>query len=304
LELAFGYSAFMICYRIKNKQNIKLVWIYILPIILTICAFLGIYIKYQNQELGNLEFENNYKINMKNINIENTLEFSSKKQNKLIYQKAALTKEQTRELAESIFAKLGEEIDESRTDYYEQTAIYYTKNYSIWVEYKDGTYLYTDFTKFSNDIKEKQEATQEEIEKALEKLEIEIPETAEFEERQEGCHGYMVRVDMDVEEDSIINGKLSCTYYEDGTIKELQNNIVKYDKVKEMEIKSEEEAYNEILEGKFRYSDKYIGKIENLEMKDIKLEYALDTKGYYVPIYTFKVVINGQQQTISIKAVK
>jgi hypothetical protein len=47
-----------------------------------------------------------------------------------------------------------------------------------------------------------------------------------------------------------------------------------------------------------------MGKLENIVIKDIEIQYVLDTKGYYVPVYAFEVEINGRKTAIYIKAVK
>lgn len=109
-----------------------------MPIIVTITGFCGIYIKYENQELGNLTFEYNYKINMKDVEIKNEIDFSSEKSEKDIYYTKILSESETREIAKNIFEKLGANISENDTDIYENTAIYYSDNreYNVWIKYR------------------------------------------------------------------------------------------------------------------------------------------------------------------------
>ena len=61
------------------------------------------------------------------------------------------------------------------------------------------------------------------------------------------------------------------------------------------------EKYEEILKGRFLLSNT---KIESITIKDINLEYKVDSKGYYVPIYEFEVLVNGKETKIYIKAIK
>ena len=68
------------------------------------------------------------------------------------------------------------------------------------------------------------------------------------------------------------------------------------------EIISEEEAYNEILKGKFKYDEYNIGQIKDMSIEDVHIGYSLDTKGYYVPIYIFDVRMNGRYTQLQIKA--
>ena len=153
IGVLLGYCIFMLLYNIKNKENRKYIIAYIMPVIVIIITFASIYTKYENQELGNLSFEYNYKINMKNVKVENKIDLSKEHSNKTIYYVKTLTEADTRKLAEDLFGKLGTGISERDIDIYENTAIYYSKNksYNVWVTYKGGTYSYTDFSKISSD---------------------------------------------------------------------------------------------------------------------------------------------------------
>ena len=124
LGTLIGYCIFMIFYHLKNKIYKKYTTLYILPVFITIFAFWGIYIKYQRQEFGNLEFQYNYTVNMKNVNIENKVSFSKETQTKPVYYKKRLTETETKEMAEHLFKRLGTEINENDTMLYEDTAIY------------------------------------------------------------------------------------------------------------------------------------------------------------------------------------
>lgn len=298
-----GYCAFKIYYNLKNKSK-KYIGYYFLPLIILILFFTGIHFKYQNQEFGNLSFNYNYKINMKNVDIENRINFNNEKINKDIYYKKILTENDTRKIAEKIFEKLDTKIDENEIDIYEDDVLYWSegRKYSVWIDYVGGTYSFTDYSKHDkNKAKMVEDATREEIENILTKLGIDVPENAEFLNENKN---YIFKIDMEIKENNLINGILSCAYYNDGTIKKLENNIIKYEKINSKEIISEEEAYNEILLGKFKYSENYSGKIKKLEINNININYKLDTKGYYVPVYIFDVKINEEETKIYIPALK
>lgn len=306
LGTLIGYCIFMTYNCLRKKENRKNIIGYMLPIIAIISTFAIIYIKYENQELGNLAFEYNYKINMKNVEIKNEATLSKNESDENIYYKDILTEEETQEIAKNIFEKLGTSINENETDIYENTAIYYSnkRQHSMWIRYKGGTYSFTDYTQFSHDNQEKSgknnNASREEVEKALQQLSIEIPENAKFNIDKNG--DYLFSVDMQLEQNNLINGTLRCSYYEDGTIKNVQNNLVKYEKVMNKKIISQEDAYNQILAGKFNC---YINDdIKTITVKEAKLSYFLDSKGYYVPVYNFHCKINDRDMIINIKAVK
>lgn len=96
-------------------------------------------------------------------------------------------------------------------------------------------------------------------------------------------------------------GTISCSYYSDGTIKEIRNKLVTYNKVKDISIKSEKEAYEELLDGKFSYFN-FENDIESIDIKGVELDYYLDSKGYYQPVYSFDSIIDGSEFKIIIPA--
>ena len=314
LGTVIGYCIFMIFYKLKNKENIKNIIKYTIPIIFTITAFIGIFVVYQNQEFGYLEFEYNYKINMKNVNVASEIDFSKEEKTKEIYHVETLNKSETKQIAKKIFGTIGKNIDENETQEFQNSVNYWTtgKNSDIdspcriEINYIGGTYSYVDYsdtiiskenTEFIDEI---HNANREEIESSLKKLGIEVPELAEFEEDKWG--NYIFSIDMKNQGNKCIDGNLTCSYFEDNTIKRVFNDIVTYEKVSEKVIKSEQEAYEEILVGKFMASNNE--KIKNILIKDVTLDYRLDSKGYYVPVYVFETEINENKQRIFIKAIE
>lgn len=304
MGVLMGCCFWKIGYCIYKKENYPSILGYILPMVIVIVGFMGIYLTYQNQELGNLPFEYNAKVNMKSVQVENKVRLSQIRQSKNIYHITPLTEEQTRRKADMFFAKLGTKTSEDDIDIYENTAIYYStdRKHSIWIEFRDGSYAYTDFSHFTQKeekVEKKAKASKEEVKKALDKLGVDIPEGTIF---QEDENGYRFSINMQIEGDTLKNGDITCSYYEDGTIQNMKNSCIMYEKVKEKQIISEQEAYQEMTDGKFQY-DNHVGKIETMIIEDVKLTYDLDTKGYYVPVYVFQAKINGQNQNIKIKAV-
>lgn len=84
------------------------------------------------------------------------------------------------------------------------------------------------------------------------------------------------------------------------SIKRISNNIIKYKKVRDVSIKSNEEAYKELEQGKFNlYKSE---DVKTIQVEDISLSYILDTKGFYQPVYNFKSKIDGKDAIISIPA--
>ena len=117
---------------------------------------------------------------------------------------------------------------------YEDSTIYNSSNgkYSMWINYADGSYTFNDFTGFDKNIEIQTGATKETIIMALSKIGIVIPDESIFEESN-GNYVFNVSIKN---EDKVIEGSLTCSYYNDDTIKRIENNIIEYAKVKEKEI--------------------------------------------------------------------
>ncbi len=60
------------------------------------------------------------------------------------------------------------------------------------------------------------------------------------------------------------------------------------------------EAYRELLKGKFQYSK---NRIEAIEINEVKIQYYLDSKGYYQPVYLFNCTVDGVESNIIIPAI-
>lgn len=305
IGVLIGYGLYKAYHNIINKENkIHLIG-YFSPIFVIITIFIIVNIVYQNKEFGNLPFEYNYKLDLSKTNIVNNVELSDKNETKKIYYLKTLKESETRKQANEFYEKLGTSVREEDIEMYiyEDSTIYSSVNgkYSMWINYADGSYTFNDFTGFDKNIDIQTGATKETIISALNKIGIEIPEKHEFEELD---GNYIFKINIKTEE-HVIEGKLICSYYNDDTIKRVENNIIKYNKVKEKEIISEKEAYQQIINGKFQYG-RYYGDIKELVVEKVELKYYLDTKGYYVPIYAFTTKINNNSYPyqILIKAVK
>ena len=294
----------------KNKETKTLLFIYIMPTIFVILVFLSIYVIYQTQELGNFEFSPNYKINMKNADVKSEIEFSKSSGKKDIYYKKTLTEKETRKIANDMFEKLDSTIDLKISNIMEESSIYRSQNgYSMWINYIDGSYQLTyDGEAIEEEILEQTEdsitSTKvydnkniEDIIDYLKTININLPDGYTYDKEKREIK-YDVYIDNNKK---IYNGYVGVGFSNNKII-ELDYSMGIYDKVKEKEIISEYDAYKKILNGDFKYYD---DKIKNILIKDIKLTYYQDSKGYYIPIYEFDTLVNDDvKYIIRINAIK
>jgi hypothetical protein len=101
----------------------------------------------------------------------------------------------------------------------------------------------------------------------------------------------------------IYDGKLMCTYYSDGSFGRIENNILQLEAYKEFPIISQKEAYQKLQAGEFLYY-REDEEVLDIEVLAVELDYILDTKGFYQPVYQFEVIAGEYWTTIMIPAIK
>lgn len=271
-----------------------------IPVFVTLISFALIFENYSKKELGNLP--SGYIIRQKDVRVTTELELSSDENTALVYRTSVANVKDTRKMAEEIFGRFGLGIDESRTDIYEDTAIYYSEDnnrLNIWINYAGQTYSFTDYEAlYHNDerMENKSNASVSELIQALEKMGVTIPEGAVFEEKKEE---YYFTADKIVKDGKMYDGSIQCEYTTDGMISHLTNNIVEYEEYKSFPIISEKEAFNILQKGYF------LGvRDKDYEVLEVTLDYELDTKGYYQPVYVFSVLWDEIESTINIPAIR
>lgn len=301
------YKAVEYIVQLFKKESPKLSRMVVcqIPLILAVAMFTTIFVAYEKQELGNLSIECISPYSEDTFKIVSNEEYSEENQTAMVYQTNILTVEETETFARNFFENLGTGLDESRNDIYEETAFYWAEDdYSIWIDYRGGIYNFTDFSiSFPEDgVKEPQkivDATEETIVEALLSYGIEIPEGAAF--SYDSDMGYIFTVER-VEVNGIIyDGQLTCDYYDNGKLSGIRNNIKQFEVYKAFEVCSEREAYEQILGGEFICA---ANPGDEIEIGKVSLEYVMDTKGFYQPVYNFVVHINEKESFIQIPAIE
>ena len=271
-----------------------------IPVFVTLISFALILGIYEKKELGNLP--SSYIVRQRDVRVTTELELSSDENTALVYRTSVANVKDTREMAEEIFGRFGLGIDESRTDIYEDTAIYYSEDnnrLNIRINYAGQTYRFTDYDAlYHNDerMENKSNVSEGELIQALEKMGVMIPKGAVFEEKKEE---YYFTADKIVKDGKMYDGSIHCEYTTDGMISHLTNSIIEYEEYKSFPIISEKEAFDRLKEGYFCWYGS-----NDLEVLEVELSYELDTKGYYQPVYVFSVLWDEIESTINIPAIR
>lgn len=303
-----GYGCFalitLIISLIKGKQKyVKRTIIFQLPLFIVIVSFAMIFITYAKQDLGNLSFAYITKVDEENLTVDSDEKYSTSQESLAVYKTKQYSREETYPFAEKFFNSIGDTIDKSRTDLYDETAVYYSVGgYSFWMDYRDGTYSFTDFDTIYAEpiINTESDATEEDIKSALEQYGIELPDGVDF--SNDGDGKYTFTANEIITNGTMYDGTFSCQYYENGKMGSISGDILQCEYYKRFDIISEEDAYKMIEEGKFNIysnSDKL-----NIKIGQVTIQYMTDTKGYYQPIYVFGADVNGDNTEINIPAIE
>lgn len=315
LGALIGYGIIMVIIIIfENSENkLKKSIVYLIPLILVITLSITIIGMYRSKEYGNLSIAYNYKINMDNINLSLNPEIASEiqkvfptnRKHHLI--KAAVFKIPVydEEIGKRIFkAILQDKNIDKEIDIYNNKVMYWSRGestHSMLFYYEGGIYEYSD-SSYLTEGRDEADKDEKTVIKELAELNILVPKSAFFNKKAHRTEEYIYKMTIDnyVEGDYIINGNIIVEYYNSDTIKNINNNIIKYKKIGDIPIKSKREAYEDLREGKF--NNYGLDQIEKIEVEDINLSYFLDSKGFYRPIYNFKSKINGKDGNILIPA--
>ncbi|MCJ7840053.1 VanZ family protein [Lederbergia sp. NSJ-179] len=293
LGAIIGYGIIMGILMIKDK-GIKHSLLYFSPLLLVVLLSGSMFVYYYTKEFGNLIIVPNYKTNMASATITNDVQLDDQRKNVPIYKAPSYTKTSGEVHAVDFFKRQHLDTEEMEVISYPDEGIYRIQGYSIWFQFLDGSYSYTDFSSLDAAPKDVDEKT---LKDSVTALGIDIPEDTDFQKVDTGFYEWTA--DKIVNGHQLIDGSLSVHYYSDDTVKNIDNQLITYDKVKDVQIKSEQEAYDEILAGKFKYYPEN-NRLETLHIDQVEVSYYLDSKGYYQPVYAFQSIIDGREMTIYI----
>lgn len=281
-----------------------------IPLIIVCAAFATMFLIYQKQEFGNLTIQYMTKIPSSDLQVHTEQSYSDTASEADIFYINQFDQKQTKERVQAFFENLGDQIDDSRTDLYDETAVYYSENEKgFWMDYNGGTYSYTDYeTLYAEDesegesiVKPVTDADESEVRTVLETYEIQLPEGAVFENQGDGSYAFSCT--QVVSGQTIYDGALTCQLYSNGKMGTIRNNIYKGTYVKSCPIISEEAAYEQIKQGKMHFYEDGTASYD-ITVGNVCLVYQKDSKGYYQPVYQFDAVINGEGANIWIAALK
>lgn len=267
--------------------------------LIPILAICSIFISYNVREFGNLPQAAAYTKNIKGVSWVLECELPSVDTEVAVYQTQVRSKADCDAFADDFKKIINTEYE--TISYYEEAAYYMDHGskggaHFLHVNYLDQGYSYT--ASYHDDAAWI-DADRAKIIAALTKYPLVIPENAEFTVEGDGWHSLTSHQYIDG--NTLIDGTLRVRVAEDGSIREIQNQLLSYTYYTKVNIITPEEAVNLLKAGHFN-DESYFERINPSEITvtDCNLGYQVDTKGFYQPVYTFSLVYGNDNYGYSV----
>lgn len=294
LGAMLGYCVSLLFLSLSGKRWRIAAGYAALPVLFAV-VLAGVFLLYHFQPYGNLEDAPIYAANTKGVEWVQACALSDEPGPSGVYWKEPFTKESCDAFAAEFIGRQGGEIafGTPDVDYYDNSAFYsdhYT--YSLWVNYNDRSYDYTDF-RVDSELRFSGKGgaiTEGELRAALETLGIDVPDAAQFVVEDEEPGKYVFQAECIVEDGILTDGELSCWVAEGGVLYEVDNDLSVSTFYGDAAVISPQEAYDKLCAGRFSWRD--VPMFDYLAPKQVRvtactLEYLSDSKGFRQPVYTF-----------------
>ena len=289
LGAMIGYLLIMTVLSLFKDRQVKQSIAYGILSFTSILSICSIFILYNTQEYGNLPNAAAYRINTSCAEWRLDCELPVVSGEASVYKTQKRTMQECDVFAEEFREIIGTEYD--AISYYEEAAYYMDHGsengyHFLNVYYHDGSFEYT--CGYDGDPVWA-DAERKTVETALAKYPVLIPEYAEFSTDGDGWYSFSVRQRVDGA--VMVDGILRCRYAQDGMLREIQNRLLTYTYYDTVEIISPEEAYRRLCAGEFNDGGFFEHCMpDSVSVNCCELGYAIDTKGFYRPVYWFDVV--------------
>ena len=290
LGCVMGYFAVMVFLSAQNEKGkrLKPALAYTGLTLIALGAVGSVFLSYHMQEFGNLPDAPAYTIDTKGVVWSLECGFPEMRPKAPVYQAKPRSRAECDAFSEE-FKKIIPTVFED-ISYYQEAAYYMDHGngdgaHFLFVNYLDQGYEYT---AIYDDEPVWGKFDRETVLKLLEKYPLQIPETAEFTAEEEGWHQFSLARQIIGTE--LFDGTLRVRIAQDGSVREIENGLLSYVYYGDGDVISPEEAYARLCAGKFQNGDFFEMKNPSqLMVLSCDLEYRVDTKGFYQPVYIFAV---------------
>ena len=259
-----------------------------------VAAVGAIFLAYQIRPYGNLPGDYIYRVDTGDVEWILECDLPQEQETAMVYKAPSVSQSECDAYADAFAARWGGEYDDI---YYYDEDIYYRDydtngcmayltvsrldgSFSLWIEAR------------SDEEQVLAELERAEVEAMLTEYGITIPSEAEFMlDGEEKIH--IFRAEGIVTADGLLNGECRVRLSEDGSYLDVDHRLVSYTPCAQEKIISPEAALQKLLDGYFSAGWFEYHDPEQVSVVSCKMAYALDTKGFYQPVYNFEVMASG-----------
>lgn len=301
LGAVIGFFCIMAILSLFNEKGQKLrpCLIYSVITLIPILAICSIFISYNVQEYGNLPQAASYTKSTTGVNWILECELPEVDTEYAVYQTQTRSKSDCDSFAENFKKIINTEY--TTISYYEEAAYYMDNStdggaHFLHVNYLDQGYSYS---AHFNDNAAWTASDRATVIGALAKYPLQIPETSVFTIEGDGWHSF--RSGQYIDGAVLFDGTLRVRMAKDNSIREIKNQLLSYTYYDKVEVIAPEEAFSHIKAGRFN-DDGYFERTNPSEITVTKcvLEYEVDTKGFYQPVYIFFLVYGSDPYEYSV----
>ena len=290
LGTMIGYFAVMMFVSLFHEKGRrwKLLLVYSCLTLFSLGAVGSVFLCYHMQEFGNLPQGAAYRVNTGDAVWTLACELPAGDGTAAVYRTQTRITADCDAFAENFKQIIPTEFED--ISYYQEAAYYMDHgngdgSHFLFVHYLDQGYEYT---AIYEDEPVWTEGDREQVEKALEKYSLRIPAEAEFAVLGDGWHSFTVK--QLLEGATLFDGQVRIRMAEDGSIREIENGLLSYTYYRDAALISPEEAFARLTAGRFN-DEGIFERVKPAEVRILScdLEYRVDTKGFYQPVYAFGV---------------
>jgi len=288
LGTALGYCIVMALRHLKVRQCRQALPFLILP---TLCAMTisGMCLFYACKDYGNLSLAPAYRMNTNGFIWDTDCTLSENRPQAAIYRAPSMNRKSCHTFGTMFFDRLGVEIHD--ISYYDASTYFANRNpgHFLFVNEQDGTYTYSNMLSVSES--DGPSLSEEAVRAALAPFGVQIPEQAVF--LSEGSNRYRFQMKQVPVPGGMYDGEVGCSITPTGEVCRIEHFLQQYEFWDTATLRSEQEAFDTIRKGWITHPMLEDHRNPVIRVHGVELEYRIDSKGFYQPVYIFSVSVNG-----------
>ena len=296
-----GWCLLMAALSLRGKKWFAGIGYFLLAMI-PVAAVGGIFAAYALQPYGNLPDNYRYRLDTKDVEWVLNCDLPPHQETAAAYKAPSMTRSECDAFAVDFWDGEYDDI------YYYDEDIYYRdydtdgRMFYLTVSKWDGSYdLWTELGDVDHEDMVWADLSRAEMDGVLAQYGVTIPAEAEFlgaAEDDPGCHIY--RAETILTDEGILDGECRIWLNEDGSYLNAYNEIVRYTYCADGAILTPEAACQRMQDGYFNGWWFENREPDQVNIESCTLGYALDTKGFYQPVYHFEVTTPGWEHSATV----